>query len=140
MIKELIKLVKRVKRRGQGYGSGKGGHTVGRGQKGQRSRGKGKPGIMHEGGRIPIHRKIPKNRGRGFKPVHEYTSVNLKTLAVKIEKAGLKIRVINPKILQQLGFRPSKDGYKIYGRAEVKHKFKLAGVKFTKGVKDSLGL
>lgn len=32
--------VKKSKRLGRGYGSGKGGHTVGRGQKGQKSRGK----------------------------------------------------------------------------------------------------
>lgn len=38
--KSLKKIVKnRKKRIGRGYGSGKGGHTVGRGQKGQKSRG-----------------------------------------------------------------------------------------------------
>ena len=140
MIRKLIKLVKKPKRRGQGYGSGKGGHTVGRGQKGQRSRGKGKPGILHEGGRIPVHRKIPKNKGRGFSPVTSYTSINLKNLIHDFDKSGTTPKIVTPKLLEKLGYKPSRNGYRIFGKVTVKNKFKLVGVKYTKGVKDSLGL
>ncbi len=140
MIKSLISIVKKYRRRGRGYGSRSGGHTIGKGQKGQKSRGKGKPKIAHEGGKIPIHRKIPKARGRGFKPVRIYTQISLVSLANALEKNDLKVKVVNPAVLQKLGFKKSKDGYRIFGNAEVKNKFLLSGVKYTKGVKDSLGL
>jgi large subunit ribosomal protein L15 len=65
-----VKVVaKRNKRRGQGYGTGVGGHTSGRGQKGQKSR--GSIGILFEGmktkksllHRLPFLRGKLKNRG-----------------------------------------------------------------------------
>ncbi len=64
-----IKLPKTVtnktKRLGRGYGSGKGGHTVGRGQKGQRAR--GKIGILFEGIKVKksLLKKLPLQRGKG---------------------------------------------------------------------------
>lgn len=60
---------RRAKRVGRGYGSGKGGHTTGRGQKGQKSR--GKVGVMFEGIKMKksFIKKLPLQRGRGkFKP------------------------------------------------------------------------
>ncbi len=56
-------------RKGRGYGSGKGGHTVGRGTKGQKSRsGYSRPRPGFEGGQMPLSRRLPKLRGftRGF--------------------------------------------------------------------------
>jgi large subunit ribosomal protein L15 len=64
-----IKLLKTVnnktKRLGRGYGSGKGGHTSGRGQKGQKSR--GKIGILFEGIKVKksLLKKLPLQRGKG---------------------------------------------------------------------------
>ena len=46
-----------AKRLGRGYGSGQGGHTTGRGQKGQKSRGKVKP--WFEGGHKPLIHRLP---------------------------------------------------------------------------------
>jgi len=134
MITKLIKIVKKFKRRGRGYSSGKGGHTVGRGQKGQKSRGKGKPGVLHEGGRVPIHRKIPKTRGRGFKPVKEYTSINIDSLLELLNKSNKKYKVINPKVLQRLGFKKSKNGYKIFGKPGKKINLVFRGVKISKSL------
>lgn len=51
------------KRIGRGYGSGKGGHTVGRGQKGQKARGKIPLGF--EGGQTSLIRRLPLRRGKG---------------------------------------------------------------------------
>lgn len=68
---QLPKIIKsRGKRIGRGYGSGKGGHTVGRGQKGQKTR--NKIGILFEGikmkksllKKIPLLRGKEKNKGR----------------------------------------------------------------------------
>lgn len=75
MNNQLPKIVhNRKKRLGRGYGSGKGGHTSGRGQKGQKAR--GSVGILFEGLKVKkslIHR-LPMLRGMnrfkaGAKPV-----------------------------------------------------------------------
>lgn len=49
---------KRKKRVGRGYGSGKGGHTTGRGAKGQKIRGKIK--LTFEGGQLSLVRRLPR--------------------------------------------------------------------------------
>jgi large subunit ribosomal protein L15 len=56
---------KSIKRLGRGYGSGKGGHTVGRGQKGQKAR--RKIGILFEGIKVKksLLKKLPLQRGKG---------------------------------------------------------------------------
>ncbi len=135
---KLVKLVKRVKRLGRGYGSGKGGHTVGKGQKGQKSRGRGKPQIGFEGGQTPVYKKIPVVRGYRNKPVTRYTSVTVQALLAALEKAPKKYSVITPKVLVMLGFKPDKDGFKIIGRLEEKPKLKLIfrDVKVSKGVRE----
>ena len=62
---ELHKLSRIVagkkKRVGRGYGSGKGGHTTGRGAKGQKIRGR-IPAIF-EGGQLPLIRRLPRKGG-----------------------------------------------------------------------------
>lgn len=64
MLNNLPKTTANSKRRGRGYGSGKGGHTVGRGQKGQKSRsGYKKPRPGFEGGQMPLSRRLPKFKG-----------------------------------------------------------------------------
>jgi len=55
-------IARRGKRHGQGYGSGKGGHTVGRGQKGQKTR--GTIPMWFEGGQLPLIRRTPFVRGK----------------------------------------------------------------------------
>lgn len=63
---------KEAKRVGRGIGSGKGGHTVGRGQKGQRTR--GKINLLFEGTKVKksLIQRLPMLRGKGrFKPKKE---------------------------------------------------------------------
>jgi len=57
--------VKKKKRVGRGYGSGKGGHTAGRGQKGQKAR--SKVGLLFEGTKMrkSLIRRLPMRRGKG---------------------------------------------------------------------------
>lgn len=69
------------KRLGRGYGSGKGGHTVGRGQKGQKSR--SKIGVLFEGMKVKksLLKRLPLQRGRGkFKAGKKPLVVNLEVL------------------------------------------------------------
>jgi large subunit ribosomal protein L15 len=66
MNQKLPKTIERRKKRlGRGYGSGKGGHTVGRGQKGQKSR--GSVGILFEGYKVrkSLIKRLPLRRGKG---------------------------------------------------------------------------
>lgn len=63
---KLPKVVaKSKKRQGRGMGSGKGSHTSGRGQKGQKSR--GSIGILFEGMKVKksFFKRLPLNRGKG---------------------------------------------------------------------------
>ncbi|KRT67687.1 MAG: 50S ribosomal protein L15, large subunit ribosomal protein L15 [candidate division WWE3 bacterium CSP1-7] len=56
---ELTRIVKGKKKRvGRGYGSGKGGHTTGRGAKGQKVRNRVRSSF--EGGQIPLARRLPR--------------------------------------------------------------------------------
>lgn len=74
---------KKKKRLGRGYGSGKGGHTVGRGQKGQKAR--GKIGLMFEGTKIKksLLKRLPLKRGKGkLKPKPGPVVINLKYLNI----------------------------------------------------------
>jgi large subunit ribosomal protein L15 len=58
------KSTKKSKIKGRGTGSGVGGHTTGRGTKGQKSRsGYKKPRLYFEGGQNPITKRLPKLKG-----------------------------------------------------------------------------
>ncbi|MFC1711319.1 50S ribosomal protein L15 [Patescibacteria group bacterium] len=86
---------KSKKRVGRGYGSGKGGHTVGRGQKGQKSR--GKVGLLFEGTKMrkSLIRRMPMMRGKAkFKSFKEKpVAVNVKYL--EFLKSGSEVTVAN---------------------------------------------
>ncbi|MCJ7828040.1 50S ribosomal protein L15 [Patescibacteria group bacterium] len=65
-MEKIIKIKARSKKRlGRGYGSGKGGHTVGRGAKGMKAR--GHVGLMFEGGKTKksLIKRLPLQRGKG---------------------------------------------------------------------------
>jgi large subunit ribosomal protein L15 len=83
---KLPKLItKKGKRIGRGYGSGKGGHTVGRGQKGQKAR--RSIGILFEG-----IKRLPLSRGKGkFSAGQKPFIVNLEVL--NILPAGTTVTV-----------------------------------------------
>lgn len=80
----MQKVVKKKKKRlGRGYGSGKGGHTVGRGQKGQKSR--SKLGILFEGIKVrkSLLKRTPQLRGKTkFKPKTRPIELSLSDLNV----------------------------------------------------------
>jgi len=107
-LNNLPKIVlKKKKRVGRGYGSGKGGHTAGRGQKGQKSR--NKVSILFEGTKMrkSLIKRLPFLRGKGkFKSSQRKPiTINLKylnllpsntevTLKTLIKHQKLKILVL----------------------------------------------
>lgn len=96
MLNDLPKTTTRsAKRVGRGYGSGKGGHTAGRGQKGQKSRENYRRKLGFEGGQLPLYRRLPQLRGWGNKPLTHFYAVSLE----KLEKAFKAGETVDPKSL-----------------------------------------
>lgn len=123
MSEKLPKIVdKKKKRVGRGYGSGKGGHTTGRGQKGQKSR--GNLGILFEGTKVKksLLRRIPQLRGKGkFKPSPSPQVVNVSDLNEL--PSGTKVNIKN---LVKHGLvdegKAKEVGVKILGRGKLEKK------------------
>lgn len=84
------------KRVGRGYGSGKGSHTSGRGNKGHKARtGKTTP-LWFEGGQLPLVKRLPMMRGKGrfnvVRPVAQITLIDLNNMkATEISLETLKL-------------------------------------------------
>lgn len=76
---------KKSKRLGRGYGSGVGGHTSTRGQKGQKSR--NSVPAWFEGGQLPLIKRLPMLRGKGrLKALQTIESVNIALLNNLVEE------------------------------------------------------
>lgn len=110
--------VKKTKRIGRGEGSGHGG-TATRGNKGAQSNTGYKRKIGHEGGQMPIQRRMPK---RGFKNINriDYKVFNLGQLDFLIEKYN--ITEFTPDNLYINGLINRTDLVKILGNGELKAK------------------
>jgi len=83
-------VLKRKKRVGRGIGSGKGGHTSSRGQKGQKSR--SSVALWFEGGQLPFIRRFPFQRGKG-----RFKSLKVEVLIVNVgelEKLPAKVKEV----------------------------------------------
>ena len=117
------------KRIGRGYGSGKGGHTVGRGTKGQKSRSGSKSMLSFEGGNVPMHRRLPKFRG--FRNINRvsYDAVNFSDLE-KNYKADSLVDMVS---LKKKGLIKKRSKYaKILGKGKLTKKLKFSGVSVSK--------
>jgi len=108
----------KTKRIGRGEGSGHGG-TATKGNKGQQARTGYQSKTGHEGGQMPIQRRMPK---RGFKNPNrvDYKVFNLGQLDFLIEKYS--IAEFTPDILYINGLINRTDVVKILGNGELKAK------------------
>ena len=124
---------RKAKRIGRGYGSGKGGHTVGRGSKGQKARGKVPLGF--EGGQLPLHKRLPHKRGFSRAFGDEVEILNVGDLDRWDEKT-----IVNPKNLLETGLidRIPKGGVKILGDGEIEKKLTIKGVKLSESAKEKI--
>src|ERR1700761_7361839 len=109
------------KRLGRGEASGKGGTST-KGNKGGQSRAGYQRKMAHEGGQMPIQRRIPK---RGFNNIHriEYKVFNLGQLDAIAEKYG--ITDFTPENLYINGLISQTDRVKVLGNGELKGKLTL---------------
>jgi large subunit ribosomal protein L15 len=108
----------KTKRIGRGDGSGHGGTST-KGTKGGQSRAGYKRKMSHEGGQMPIQRRIPK---RGFKNPHrvEYKVFNLGQIEQLAEKYN--IAEVSLENLYINGLVSQTDKVKILGNGEIKGK------------------
>ena len=79
ILKQLPTITTKPKRRcGRGIGSTLGGHTSGRGTKGQKARRGSKIPLWFEGGQLPLIKRLPMLRGKGLlKPTTKTVAVTL---------------------------------------------------------------
>lgn len=126
-LEKLPKLTKRGKKRvGRGIGSGKGGHTVGRGQKGQKSR--RKIGLVFEGTKIKksLLKRLPLLPGKGkFKPSSKKPIVvNLKYLKLLPKGGEVSLEtLIKGGIVD--GQQAKSVGVKILGEGQVTRAYEV---------------
>jgi len=101
----LPKIISRPKKRlGRGYGSGKGGHTSSRGQKGQKSR--SKVPSWFEGGQLPLIRRTPFIKGKG-----RFKSIKPQPIAINLTRLNnfKKNSIVNLKsVINVLKLHPKK--------------------------------
>jgi large subunit ribosomal protein L15 len=118
-LKPAVGATHKEKRLGRGEASGKGGTST-KGNKGGQSRAGYKRKMAHEGGQMPIQRRIPK---RGFNNISrvEYKVLNLGQVDHYAEKYG--ITEFTPENLYINGIISQTDRVKLLGNGELKGKF-----------------
>jgi len=124
------------KRIGRGGGSGKGFHTVGKGNKGQNARsGHGIP-VGFEGGQVPLYKKLPKIRG--FKRSYKKRPAVLNFYSLDVFENGSEI---TPQVLldkRLLHKSDLKKGIKILAHGKLDKKFTFSNILFSKSASDKL--
>lgn len=125
----------KAKRLGRGYGSGVGGHTVGRGMKGQKSRSGHKSLVGFEGGNVPFFRRIPKYGGFKSRSRVNTQVVNVGTLSDHF-KSGAKVTVDT---LKETGLvRKNAQEVKVLGKGEITKKITIEGIKISPAAREKV--
>lgn len=125
------------KRLGRGYGSGKGGHTSSRGQKGQKTRSTIYPLFEGTKNKKSLIQRLPLLRGKGkLKPKKKPFELDADRL--EIFPAG---STVNVAMLIEKGLVPApgvKNGVKIIGGSGRINKMKINGVSFSQAAERKL--
>jgi large subunit ribosomal protein L15 len=126
---------KKAFRVGRGMGS-KCGKTCGRGSKGDKSRRGYKHAYGHEGGQIPLYKKLPTRGFTNGRFKNEIFAINLGMIE-KLFNAG---ETVNLKALQEKGFAPRRvpGGLKILSNGELNKKVKIEAQFFSGAAEEKL--
>jgi len=122
--------IKSKKRVGRGVGSGKGGHTVGKGAKGQKARTGKKPWLGFEGGQVPLYKRIP--RLGGFKRHYAGRAVGISITRFNRYKNGTEISpqlVIDDRLCSLKSLK--KHWLKILGNGKLERKLVFSGFDYS---------
>jgi|SRR3989338_3548026 len=124
-----------AKRLGRGRGSGKGMHTVGRGQKGQKARQGYNLPRGFEGGQVPLFRRLPMMGG--FKNPLSKDIIALDISKLNIFEDGSEVTVQN---LLEKGVvkRLPKYGVKLLGSGKLTKKLTLKGFLVSKSAGEKI--
>lgn len=137
MLDSLLKIQKnKGKRVGRGYGSGKGGHTTGRGTKGHKSRsGYSNPRPGFEGGSMPLSRRLPKLKG--FSRKFFKNEKNTSTLTLEILNKYFKDndKVNFESLLKNGIISKSIINVKVVNKGKLDKKLEFEGISFSKSAK-----
>lgn len=116
-----------------GRGEGGGGSTSGRGNKGQQARTGYQAKNGHEGGQMPIQRRMPK---RGFQNINRvsYTVFNLGQIDAIVQRYGITEFTLDN--LYENGLINRTDIVKILGTGEMKSKVSFKVNAISKKAKD----
>ncbi len=125
ILTNLPKLTKTGKKRlGRGRGSGVGGHTVGRGQKGQKTR--GIIPLWFEGGQLPLVRRTPFIKGKHrFQVINDQpTTVNFDLLSKHFEDGAVVDSANLTKVLK-VSEKVAKYGFKVIATGKLTKKLEI---------------
>lgn len=126
------------KRIGRGQGSGYGGHSSTKGNKGQKARAGASIPVWFEGGQMPLQRRVPKY---GFKnPFRtEYHAVNVSKLADLVSSGAIEASVeITPDVLREKGLIGKGELVKILGGGDIDIALKVSANAFSKTAKEKI--
>lgn len=124
--------IRKSKRRGRGFGSGKGGHTIGKGTKGQKSRSGNSIPVGFEGGQIPLYKRLPHLGGFRNPTKKDTVAVTLNVFnSFKDKEVVTPKLLVENKILKKL----PKYGIKILAKGKLKNKVELKGFMTSEGAK-----
>jgi len=130
---------KQNKRLGRGVGSGRGGHSSTKGNKGQKSRtGNHRMPSWFEGGQMPLQRRVPKF---GFKNPNRisYNIFNLSQLSALVEAGRLNAgNPITPAVLIEAGLVRKNDRVKILGDGELAVALNIEVHAFSKSAEEKI--
>jgi len=106
------------KRIARGVGSGYGGHSATKGNKGQKARAGASIPSWFEGGQMPLQRRVPKY---GFKNRFrtEYKAINVSQLAELVESGRLEAGAISPDTLREAGVLAKGELVKVLGDGDL---------------------
>jgi large subunit ribosomal protein L15 len=123
------------KRVGRGIAAGQG-KTAGRGTKGQGARAGGNRPLYHQGGNLPLYRRLPFRRGKGFTTIDRkiFNEVNLDQL--EKFKAGTEV---TPELLTEARLlRDPRNPVVILGRGDLKVALKISAHRVTKSAREKI--
>ncbi len=129
---------RKKKRIARGVGSGYGGHSSTKGNKGQKARSGASIPAWFEGGQMPLQRRVPKF---GFtNPFRiEYRAVNLSRLAKLVEDGVLDASAeVTPAFFIEAGLAQKSERVKILGSGELTSGLKVSAHAFSKSAKEKI--
>lgn len=126
---------KKVQRIGRGTGSGRG-KTCGKGHKGDKARRGYKHRYGHEGGQLPLYRKLPCRGMENGRFRSEVFAINLGRLDTAFKDG----ETISLKSLQEKGIAPRRvpGGLKVLSHGDLKKKVSIEASAFSKAAEEKL--